>query len=83
MSKRKSKSRLNQKNTPKFWKKIRNISLVIAGIGGSLLAAPVALPAAVITGITLLTTAATAIGGTAALTRDEDQQDQKEVMSID
>ncbi|WP_226388711.1 hypothetical protein [Penaeicola halotolerans] len=35
--------------TPKFFKKLRLIGLVITALGGSILAAPVALPAAVIT----------------------------------
>jgi uncharacterized membrane protein HdeD (DUF308 family) len=35
--------------TPKFFKILRNIGLVMAGIGGVLLAAPVGLPAAVVT----------------------------------
>ena len=34
--------------TPKFFKKLRNISLIIATLGTSLLAAPVALPAVVL-----------------------------------
>lgn len=35
--------------TPKFWKKVRNISGTIAGIGGLLLTAPVSIPAGLIT----------------------------------
>jgi uncharacterized membrane protein HdeD (DUF308 family) len=35
--------------TPKFFRVVRNIGLVLAAVGGALLAAPVALPAAVIT----------------------------------
>ncbi len=34
--------------TPKFFKKIRNISLTLAGISATILAAPVALPAVLI-----------------------------------
>ena len=34
--------------TPKFFKKVRNISLTIAALGTSILAAPVALPAVVL-----------------------------------
>lgn len=34
--------------TPKFFKKVRNISLIIAALGTSILAAPVALPAVVL-----------------------------------
>lgn len=35
--------------TPKFFKKLRAIGLVLAAAGGAVIAAPVALPAAVIT----------------------------------
>ena len=35
--------------TPKFFRVLRNVGLVLAAVGGTLLAAPVALPAAVIT----------------------------------
>lgn len=34
--------------TPKFFKKLRNIGLAIAGIAGTILAAPIALPAVII-----------------------------------
>lgn len=35
--------------TPKFFKKLRTIGLILAAAGGAILAAPVALPAAVVT----------------------------------
>ena len=35
--------------TPKFFKVLRNIGLVMAAVGGTILAAPVALPAIVVT----------------------------------
>lgn len=35
--------------TPKFFKVLRNIGLVLAAVGGTILAAPVALPVAVTT----------------------------------
>ena len=38
-----------QSNTPPFWKQVRTVMLTIGGISGVLLAAPVALPAFVIT----------------------------------
>jgi len=34
--------------TPKFFKVLRNIGLVLAAVGGSILAAPVALPIAIV-----------------------------------
>ena len=35
--------------TPKFFKVLRNIGLVLAAIGGTILAAPVALPTIIVT----------------------------------
>lgn len=37
-----------QAPTPKFFKKLRNISLVLAALGASIMTAPIALPAIVI-----------------------------------
>lgn len=34
--------------TPKFFKVLRNISLALAAVGGTILAAPVALPVAIV-----------------------------------
>ena len=38
-----------QSPTPGFFKKIRNVGLILASIGASILAAPIALPALVLT----------------------------------
>lgn len=38
-----------QAPTPKFFKVLRNVGLVLAAVGGTILAAPVALPIAVTT----------------------------------
>jgi len=35
--------------TPKFFKALRNVGLTIAAVGGAILTAPIALPAAVVT----------------------------------
>ncbi|GGD35395.1 hypothetical protein [Flavobacterium orientale] len=35
--------------TPKFFKVLRSLGLVIAGVGGTLVAAPIVLPAVVVT----------------------------------
>ncbi len=37
-----------KRRTPRFFKKVRNISVILAGAGASILAAPVALPAVLI-----------------------------------
>ena len=36
--------------TPKFWKKVQRIGIAAGALGGILLAAPIALPAAMLTG---------------------------------
>ena len=55
------KQRWNAK-TPKFWKKVQRIGIVAGALGAALLAAPVALPAAIITGAGYLV----AVGGVTA-----------------
>ena len=63
--------RLNQKTTPRFWKRIRNWSLIVAAVGGAVLTGGVALPATVITIATIVTTAAGAVAGAAAITKKD------------
>lgn len=74
--------KLNMKNiakrmaapTPPFWKKIRNIMLAIGGVSGAIVAAPIALPATVITiagyGIAIGT-----VGAALAQTTKEDKKE--------
>jgi hypothetical protein len=57
-----------QSPTPSFFKKIRNIGLVLAAASGAIIAAPVALPAVIIQGAVYLAVAssvASAISQTA------------------
>lgn len=57
-----------QSPTPGFFRKIRNIGLVLGAIGGTILAAPVTLPGVIISVASYLATAglvATAISSTA------------------
>jgi ABC-type xylose transport system permease subunit len=54
--------------TPSFFRKIRNIGLILGAVGGALLAAPITLPAAVITAAGYMVTAglvASAVSATA------------------
>lgn len=55
--------------TPKFWKKVRNGMITLGIIGGALVAAPVAIPAGIITA--LIT--AGAVGTTLAQLTKEDK----------
>lgn len=45
--------------TPKFWKKVRKIGLVLAGVSTAILTAPIALPATIVTIAGYLATAGT------------------------
>jgi ABC-type xylose transport system permease subunit len=71
--------------TPKFFKKLRNIGIVIGSIGTALLTAPVSLPVAVVTVSGYLVAAGSVIGVVSQLTvegegqqlNDEQPQSQK------
>jgi hypothetical protein len=54
--------------TPKFWKKVRNGMITLGIIGGALIAAPVAIPAGV---ITVLITAGTVGTALSQLTKED------------
>ena len=67
-----------QTPTPKFFRKVRNIGLILAAISGTIIAAPVALPAVVIKIAGYLAVAATAASAVSQVTSEED--DQKETL---
>ncbi|AOW20150.1 MULTISPECIES: hypothetical protein [Flavobacteriaceae] len=48
-----------QKPTPKFFRLLRNIGIVLATAGGAIIAAPVAIPATIVTIATYMTVAGT------------------------
>jgi len=50
-----------KKPTPTFFRKLRNIGIALAATGGAIIAAPIALPALVITIATYLTVVGTAL----------------------
>lgn len=64
------KERWNAK-TPKFWRKVRNIAITAGAIAGVILAAPVALPAVVITAAGYIATAGTVAATLSQLTVDD------------
>lgn len=64
------KERWNAK-TPKFWKKVQRIAIAAGTLAGVIIAAPVALPAAVITAATYVVTAGTVAATLAQLTVDD------------
>jgi uncharacterized membrane protein HdeD (DUF308 family) len=58
--------------TPKFFKVLRNIGLVLAALGGTILASPVALPAIVVTVGGYVAVAGGVISAVSQLTTTED-----------
>ena len=71
--------------TPKWFKIIRTIGITLTAVGGAILAAPVAIPATIVTvaGYVMLGgTIATAIAQTAMQTEDDKEKEVKETNSI-
>ncbi|HET8838709.1 MAG TPA: hypothetical protein VFM82_06910 [Flavobacteriaceae bacterium] len=64
-----------QKPTPKFFKTLRNIGLALAAVGGAILAAPLALPAIVVTVATYLTVAGTVATAVSQAVVNDDEDD--------
>lgn len=64
--------------TPKFFKVLRNIGLVLAAVGGTILTAPVALPAVVVTIGGYVTVAGGVLSAVSQLTVEEERPQQKE-----
>jgi len=56
-------TRVDQKNTPRFWKRVRNWSLLIGAVAGTIATGGLALPAIA---VTIATTVGTVSGGIAA-----------------
>jgi hypothetical protein len=65
--------------TPKFWKKVQKIAIVAGTIAGIIIAAPVALPAAVITAAGYVVTAGTVAATLSQLTIE----DAKKIEDVD
>ncbi|RZJ34749.1 MAG: hypothetical protein EOO51_08455 [Flavobacterium sp.] len=68
---------LNRANapTPKFFKVLRNIGIVVAAVAGSILAAPVALPAIVTSVAGYLAVAGGVLSAVSQITTINDHQD--------
>jgi ABC-type xylose transport system permease subunit len=64
--------------TPKFWKKVQNIAIAVGAAAGVVIAAPITLPAAVVTVAGYLVTAGTVAATLSQLTV-EDNQDKKTI----
>jgi hypothetical protein len=55
---------------PDFWKKVQKVGIIAGVIGGALLAAPVSLPATLITGATYLVVIGTTTATLSQLTKE-------------
>jgi len=64
-----------QAPTPKFFKVLRNIGLVMAAVGGTILAAPVALPIVITTIGGYLTVAGGVVSAVSQLTTSTEKAD--------
>ena len=60
--------------TPKFFKVLRNVGLVLATVGGTILAAPIALPVLVTTIGGYMAVAGGVLTATSQLTRTDDSE---------
>ncbi|GET21420.1 hypothetical protein [Prolixibacter denitrificans] len=65
--------------TPKFFRVLRTIGLALAAVGGTLLAAPVALPAAITTLAGYLTVAGTVAGAVSQVAVEDEESGSDEV----
>lgn len=64
--------------TPKFFRKLRTIGITIGAIGTSLIAAPVALPVAIVTAAGYLVTVGSVVAAVSQLTVHQEPMDVEE-----
>jgi len=62
--------------TPRFWKKVRNIAIGLGAVAGVILTAPVSLPAAVITIAGYVATAGTVAATLSQLTVEDKKEEE-------
>ena len=67
-----------KKPTPKFFRILRNIGIALATAGGAIIAAPISIPATIITIVTYMTVAGTvATAVSQAVIKDEDTSENE------
>ncbi|MGB0897538.1 MAG: hypothetical protein ACPGRW_09480, partial [Flavobacteriaceae bacterium] len=72
-----------KKPTPKFFKTLRNIGIALATAGGAIIAAPITMPALVITIATYMTVAGTvATAISQAVVTDKDNSETEENATV-
>jgi len=69
--------------TPKFFRVLRSIGLALLGISGSIIAAPVILPAAIVTAAGYVAVAGGVISAVSQITVDRPEQPDETSTSID
>jgi hypothetical protein len=57
--------------TPKFWKKVQRIGIIVGAVGAALIASPVVLPVAIVTGAGYLVAVGTATAALSQLTKED------------
>lgn len=62
--------RLNPKTTPKFWRKVRNIAVIVGVVAGAVLSAGATLPPTIITIATIAASASAGVAGAAQMTKE-------------
>lgn len=67
------KERWNAK-TPRFWKRVQRIAIIAGTVAGIIIAAPVTLPAAVVTAAGYIVAVGTAVATTAQLTKEDNPE---------
>ncbi len=60
--------------TPKFWKRVQKIAITVGAVAGVIIAAPITLPAAVVTVATYAITAGTVAATLSQLTIESNEQ---------
>jgi hypothetical protein len=65
-----------KKPTPKFFRVLRNIGIALATAGGAIIAAPVSIPAAIITVATYMTIAGTVVTAVSQAVVSDEKMDE-------
>ncbi|QNM85849.1 hypothetical protein H9I45_05095 [Polaribacter haliotis] len=65
-----------KKPTPKFFRVLRNIGIALATAGGAIIAAPVSIPAAIITVATYMTVAGTVATAVSQAVVSDEKKDE-------
>lgn len=60
--------------TPKFWKKVQKIAIIAGTVAGLIIAAPIALPATIVTAATYVVTAGTVAATLSQLTVEDSKE---------